>query len=224
MNKTVSLRWLAAVVAGVVVGMFALTGTAAAPPASAPVRIVDADNASLGAHVDAGGNLQVGGAVRIDPQGNFVRVDSSTPVNVAVDSSTPVSTTTLDDPARSAFEFSDSDTWDPSLGTVSVSLVVPEGTRLVIEYVSLDTNLPTGTSIVHTFFVETSTRHLVLPTVGESVFGITSFTAGQAMRLYADGESTVTLGARRLGGGSISGTFYAAVSGYLLDCSAAACN
>jgi hypothetical protein len=83
MSRTVSMRWVIAVVAGVVVGMFALTGTAAAPPAGAPVRIIDADDSSLAAHVDADGNLQVGGTVQASPtepltvRSSFIDLDGS---------------------------------------------------------------------------------------------------------------------------------------------------
>jgi hypothetical protein len=64
MSKKQSVRWIAAVAAGLVISIVAFGGTAYAP-ASAPVRIVDGADPSKSANVDASGNLHVTGEVSV---------------------------------------------------------------------------------------------------------------------------------------------------------------
>jgi hypothetical protein len=211
MSKMISVRSLVAVVAGVVVGMFALTGTAAAPPAGAPVRIVDADDASFAAHVDADGNLQVSGEVGIDPAGNTVSVDSSTPLSVS----------TIDDAARQAFEEAGTVGFATSVATLEFT--VPEGKRLVIEFASFSVDIPTGQQVLEFRIQTRRVGHLLVPSSTGAFFGSDHFVASQDLRLYADGGTTVQLVGRR-GTNTGAGVMYAAVSGYLIDCTAAPCN
>jgi hypothetical protein len=172
MNRAVSMRWLVAVVAGVVVGMFALTGTAAAPPAGAPVRIVDADNADQVAHVDADGNLQVGGTLGID-------------------SSTPIATT--DASARQSFQERLVANIPGGQFAGQASFTVPTGKRLIIQFVSAGWVVAAGDRIGQvTVDTETdgvvATHHFAAVFTGPRAGGDT-WSVSQDTSLYADGAA-----------------------------------
>jgi hypothetical protein len=196
------VRFAAASASATALLVFGLNGTASAPPASAPVRIVDGDNASLAAHVDAGGNLQVGGTVGID-------------------SSTPVSVSSSDDAGRRAFEVGGFSPWLDGFHA-DMGFTVPEGQRLVIEFVSFDAHTETGLNI-QAFTVETAQTYMVVPTKTLTP-GPVRVIASQAMRLYADGGSRVRLTGTLTESGTGAGGMFASLSGYLIDCSAAACS
>jgi hypothetical protein len=213
MSRTDSLRWLAAIVAGVVVGMFALTGTAAAPPAGAPVRIIDADNADQVAHVDADGNLQVGGMVSVDG-------------TVAIDSSTPVATTSTDDSGRTVFQREVNVPIADGLTGMSASLNVPEGTRLVISHVSARVELPTGQKVLAVIVQSTAGGpgdHSFVPVLtGTAPNGRDVFVVSQDTTVYANPPSLLV--AVNRDASLAAGTFQISISGYLIDCSVAPCN
>jgi hypothetical protein len=191
--------------------MFAFTGTASAPPAGAPVRILDAEDANQVAHVDANGNLQVGGTVGIDSVANTVTLDSSTPVEV----------TSADDPGRMAFQEGTSLTVGPGQFFTTVHIDVPAGRRLVITQVSGVAELPSGQKLLFAGVGE-ATLHVFVPTfTGTSVTGDDIFTFSQDTMMFAD--SQVNLRAvRNDNTGSVDADF--SVSGYLIDCLVAECN
>jgi hypothetical protein len=210
MNRTVSMRWLVAVVAGVVVGMFALTGTAAAPPAGAPVRIVDADNADQVAHVDADGNLQVGGTLGID-------------------STLPIATTSMDDPGRTAFLDQVEPTFHQGSEQAGAVMDIPEGKRLVITHVSGSARMPSGQDLIGAALIMQldgadlpTIHHLVPIFTGIDQTGAPLFVFSQDMLSYVDGpDIDIALTRDTITGGGFARL---AVSGYLIDCMVAPCS
>jgi hypothetical protein len=147
---------------------------------------VDAENAAQVAHVDGNGNLQVGGTVGIDPAQNEVIVDSSTPVSVTTD----------DDSGRQAFETERAANFENHQRAVVV-FTVPDDMRLVIEYASFYATL-VGTQSMQSFSIGTNVDHFIVPTfAGMDLDGNPIFLAGQDLRLYADGGTTVELKALR---------------------------
>jgi hypothetical protein len=107
-------------------------------------------------------------------------------------------------------------------GSVSGSgiIAVPSGQRLVIEYASAFINVPVGQNI-HQLDITTEIRGVRVPhyltrnSNGTSFGGSDVFTAGQQLRLYADGDTAVIFDVARntaTGSGSLTVT----VSGYLV--------
>jgi hypothetical protein len=107
-------------------------------------------------------------------------------------------------------------------GSVSGSgvIAVPSGQRLVIEYASAFISVPAGQNI-HQLDIATEIRgtrvqhNLLRNNNGTSFNGNDIFTAGQQLRLYADGDTAVIFNVARntaTGSGSLTVT----VSGYLM--------
>jgi hypothetical protein len=224
MNYKVSLRWVAVVITGMVISVFALSGTAAAPPAATSVRVVDATNTSQAAHVDANGNLRVGGSVGINPQANTVTLESSAPVSV----------TTADDPARVAFQYADQFEVNPTNSVGSAFFDVPAGKRLVITYFSGAMGLPHGQRLLDVSLLSFSpesgplhpAHHFVPTFTGTAQSGVDLVVFSGETTFYVDdsggpaGDIYVQV-SRDSDQGTGSGSF--TISGYLIDCSAAAC-
>jgi len=107
-------------------------------------------------------------------------------------------------------------------GSVSGSgiIAVPSGQRLVIEYASAFINVPTGQNI-HQLDITTEIRGVRVPHYltrnnnGTSFSGSEVFTAGQQLRLYADGDTAVIFDVAR-NAASGSGSLAVTVSGYLV--------
>ena len=107
-------------------------------------------------------------------------------------------------------------------GSVSGSgiIAVPSGQRLVIEYASAFINVPTGQNI-HQLDISTEIRgvrvqhYLTRNSNGSSFGGSDVFTAGQQLRLYADGDTAVIFDVAR-NAASGSGSLAVTVSGYLV--------
>jgi hypothetical protein len=107
-------------------------------------------------------------------------------------------------------------------GSVSASgiIAVPTGQRLVIEYASAFITVPTGQNL-HQLDISTEIRgarvqhNLTRNSNGTSFSGSDVFTAGQQLRLYADGDTAIVFNVARnaaTGNGSLTVT----VSGYLV--------
>jgi hypothetical protein len=115
--------------------------------------------------------------------------------------------------------------------TAATTFAVPAGKRLVLEFVSGSTRVDVS-ELVRVNVLTTAGGDFVSHTVAPSVYRrelaavahqdfIVSFS--QSLRLYADPDSTVTVTATRSENEEITPTFFAlAVSGYLVDCGAAA--
>ncbi len=110
-------------------------------------------------------------------------------------------------------------------GSVSGSgiIAVPSGQRLVIEYASAFITVPAGQNI-HQLDITTEIRGVRVPhyltrnSNGTSFSGSEVFTAGQPLRLYADGDTAVIFNvARNIANGS--GSLTVSVSGYLMKIS-----
>ncbi len=109
--------------------------------------------------------------------------------------------------------------FDPTQLGASVSFVIPDGKRLVIEYVSGNVFVDIGDAVV--FSVSTTVdgvlahHQLVLTPLGPSGGFAKGYTASQSMRLYADSGTEVTVYAGNTLGGRA--TMHASISGYLVD-------
>jgi hypothetical protein len=215
------VRFAAASASAAALLVFGLNGTASAPPAGAPVRIIDADDSSLAAHVDANGNLQVGGTVGIDPEANFVTVDSSTPVLV----------TSVDDPGRAEFHVSRAMFHEDGDGGISHAFIeVPAGKRLVITFVSGRAVLPGGQKLIDVSMETTTVGnanaavHRFVPSfTGTTTFlgPIDHFVFSQDTQIYADGRIAIF---SERSDDTVSGSVHVSISGYLIDCSVAPCS
>jgi len=188
------------------------------------------------AHVDASGNLQVGGTVNAQQSGNWnVGLTGGSTVGIAssantvkVDSGTPVSVSSADDPGREAFQKGiAADIVDGHLFAHGF-FTVPAGKRLVIRYVSGKIVLPPGQRAVDVFVITSVNgslaNHFVVPVFTASSSGTDISEFAQETQLYADpGPFDVEVGADR-SDSTGAGTFDIVVSGYLIDCSVAPCN
>lgn len=100
----------------------------------------------------------------------------------------------------------------------SVTFTVPAGKQLTIEYASMNAMIDNG--LVTTFGLSTTAGgeradHLLTVTSQGAAGGFgESFIGAQAVRIYADPGTTVTLGAGRQVGGR--GVFVASISGTLV--------
>jgi hypothetical protein len=179
--------------------------------------VTDPTNPSFQAHVDSSGNLQVGGTVGINPTSNVVTVNSATPVSV----------TSLDDPGRNPFQAFSGGGFVS--GVATGGFTVPTGKRLVIQYVSMQINLPPTDSLVD-ISIGTQQgccglKHRLVPfRLGTDANGV-HYEVGQDLTLYAEGRVGVTFEVDDAKGISSSAyEFFAFVSGYLIDCTVAPCN
>jgi hypothetical protein len=196
-----------------------LTAVVLVPVGAQAAQVVNAIITDPGgvnkAHVDASGNLQVGGTVGIDPSSNTVSVDSSTALAV----------TSVDDAGRMAFQHDTSADFAVNQFEALASFTVPRGKRLVIRYFSAVGSVPVGQTIaiveITTQVAGESVPHYAVPVPTGSNGLADFFAVGQDTTLYADGvvdfrvDRTDDTGA---------GGIVLSVSGYLIDCSVAPCN
>ena len=156
------------------------------------------------ATVDADGNLSISGEVTADPHD-------------------PVAIMRADDPGRTAFQ-------RQVLLSTNVSgdielVDVPANRRLVITYVSGTARLPSGQSVSFSLEVNAGgyAEHAFVPTFlhadgqGNDVFAFT-----QDTMIYASGQVSVRFFRSPPGPGQALAAV--SLSGYLIDCSVAACN
>jgi hypothetical protein len=171
------------------------------------VFISDPTNTGNKAHVDSAGSLQVAGAVHVE--------------------GTP-SVRDADAPARETFQIEvgvDAADGETFLGPER--FFVPSGKRLVIQDVAGLITVPSG-ELVLQVWVETATgggprlEHDLLPTFTGTHLGLDDFVVSRLTQLYADGGTEVDVQAARFGfSGEASG--FVTISGYLVDCTSAAC-
>jgi len=179
--------------------------------------VTDPTNPAFQAHVDSSGNLQVGGTVGINPAANAVTVDSATPVSV----------TSLDDPGRTPFQAFTVGAFVS--GVATGALTVPTGKRLVIQYVSMQLNLPSTDSPVDVSIATTQgccgLKHRLVPfRLGTDANGV-HYNVAQDLTLYAEGRLGVSFEVDDAKGITSSAfEFFAFISGYLIDCTVAPCN
>jgi hypothetical protein len=107
--------------------------------------------------------------------------------------------------------------FDPTQSGGGVSIPVPPGKRLVIEFVSGVVSVTIGK--VATFFVKTTVngntaKHFLQPIETEPSGGNYNWTVSQNVRLYADPQTDVQIFTNFTQSGS--GAFFS-ISGYLMD-------
>ncbi len=155
--------------------------------------------------------------------GNTVGINGT--VKVGNSASSPVLVRDVDDAARSAFHASADvgipDTRSEGLATITT---VPAGKRLVIEYVSILAQAPTGQKLFAqiTVFVDSVGQNHFITLTPQGAFSSTDvFTAAQPTRLYADAGTNVTASLFRNATTGVVGNTVA-ISGYLVKCGSAA--
>jgi hypothetical protein len=162
------------------------------------------------ATVDADGSLSVAG-------------------NVTVDSSTPVDVTSADDPARMAFQ--DDAVVNFAIGSGSAEWSagenIPSGMRLVITHVSGQAFLRSTQKLIDVSLTVSSpghASHFFIPThTASGVLGARDlFVFSQDTKIYSDSNS-ISIQLRR-DPAFLDAQAVLSISGYLIDCSVAACN
>jgi hypothetical protein len=118
--------------------------------------------------------------------------------NIKVHEQGTVSVVSTDDPARHAFAFFENDSFGSPKDSHVVSFSVPSGKRLVIESVSINAGLDTGTgqklvsTAVQAHVNGQLEDYIMAPTfTGTSTSGRDLYTVSQATRIYADGGTDV---------------------------------
>jgi hypothetical protein len=154
------------------------------------------------------------------------KIDS---VFVANDAASPVPVTSADDPGRQAFAFFKNDSWGSSEDSHSVTFTVPDGKRLVIESVSIQSALDTAGQKVVAAGVQARVNGQIEDYIMAPVFTgrLTSardvYTVSQPTTIYADaGTGVLVFAVRDAFNGS--GIFNTSVQGHLVDCSAGPCS
>ena len=134
--------------------------------------------------------------------------DKAQSVFVTNDAAQPASVTSTDDPGRQAFAFFQNDSFGSPEDSHSVAFTVPAGKRLVIESVSINAALETGTGRLVLTAVQADVNgrfedYIMAPTFSGTAAGNDLYTASEATTIYADGGSEVRVFAtnRLLGGG-----------------------
>ena len=163
-----------------------------------------------------------GGTVQAQQSGAWnVGINGSPTFLVGNAESAPLPTRDVDNPARQPFQRflvgalneGEFNAGDP------VSITVPSGKRLVIEYVSFIGLIPTGQKLrvrVDAHAGGSASHHLTLSNEGSFQGGKEDYKASQLVRIYGDPETDVMFGvARNNGTGTCS--FNISVSGYLVD-------
>ena len=129
-------------------------------------------------------------------------------------------------PVRQPVEAQTNCTVTNLLGTCSATIyTVPEGKRLVIEFVTMDARLPTSGEVAQLIIRTTGigpdgVYHLPLTAPAVDFFGeqVISAPLAQQVRIYADaGTSVVMKGRHNLTAPAQSGSFTFSLSGYLVD-------
>jgi hypothetical protein len=149
------------------------------------------------------GDLQVaaGSNITITPMGNTLTIAS-----------------TIQDPARSAFQARISLHWDMGDFEESGQIAVPAGKRLVIEYITVRT-VPGFNAAVNLLELTTTVNsvtvtHNIHSIMGGSTSGVSA--EHKQVRIYADGGTNVVFFARRDTAPG-SGDAALTISGYLVD-------
>ena len=170
----------------------------------------------------------LGGTVFRDQIANAKSLAQS--VFVSNTSANPVPVTSADDPGRQAFAFFKSDSFGPDEDSHHVSFTVPAGKRLVIESVSVNGLVDTGTGqkIVDAGVQAQVNGQLEDYIMAPQFTGTSSsaddvYTVSQPTTIYADSGTDVLVFTARntFNGGAIMNV---SVQGHLINCSVATCN
>jgi hypothetical protein len=148
-------------------------------------------------------------------------VFGQTDVNVVNSSSAPVPVVNINDAQQPIQKWLG--TLQPPNTTVSQLnlLTVPQGKRLVIEFVSVHGVVPQGQRISNCKLTtitgnEIFNMYPVMTQLPDFVFGDAAFGATQTVKLYADQNTVVRVSFNR-SGATGTGSVEASISGYLVD-------
>lgn len=198
------------------------------------VLITDPTNTTQQAHVDATGNLQVGGTVNV---GNSPTVNvGNTPTVTAQQSGswnvgitgTPIvgidpganTVNDVHDPVRQVVRAGTSIVIpDGADATLSPVYTVPANKRLVVTVASFSVTLPTGQQLVSFGLHSDLSDQFFAPPLLGSKGGFDVYQVNSQTTFVVDAGDTLRMGLTR---NSTSGTAFAgvAVTGYLIDCTA----
>ena len=163
-----------------------------------------------------------GGTVQAQQNGTWtVGIDGTPTFLVGNAADAPLPTRDVDNAARQPFQRFLVDQINPGESNAGsrISFTVPEGKRLVIEYVSFIGVVPTGQKLrvkVDAHAGGIGSHHLTLTNEGTFQGGTEDVKASQLTHFYADPGTDVFIGVAR---NSVNGTvgINASVSGYLVD-------
>ena len=174
---------------------------------SQPVPVVQQGTATVSGNVNA--------AITNTPNVNVINTPTVTLAPGA-------SVRNADNPANQPLAATNGLTLPSGIASGSVTLTtVPAGKRLVIEYVALTANVPSGQiltlSVVTTVLNSSGSTDFPLAVVSQGSDGFKNyFAVSQLVRLYADAGTDVTATCNR-SATTIAGTCTFAISGYFVD-------
>jgi hypothetical protein len=158
------------------------------------------------------------------PISGSVSITGSPTVSLTNDATTPLPVRDVDRPAAQPFHYQGTLTWVTGFLFANAdgtqNFVVPSGKRLVIEFVSLQSGVPTGDKVMFAR-LDTTVSSLVLSLTDAGVGGDHNeiFTATHRVFTIIDGGTTVTPTAYCGDAidGCAGGTVLISVSGYLVN-------
>jgi hypothetical protein len=186
-----------------------------------PSTVIVGNTAANAVPVEEQGTVQVHaqGTVQVHEQGT-----------AQVHEQGMVTVTSTDDPARRPFAFFKNESYGSAEDSHFVSFTVPSGKRLVIQSVSVNAAVDTGsgqhilTAAVQAHVNGQLEDYIMAPTfTGTSTSARDIYTVSQPVTIYADPATEVLIFTSRdaFSGGA---TMNASVQGYLIDCGAGPCN
>ena len=176
-------------------GTVGLSGTPSVSLASgSSVSVSNTPSVSLA----SGSSVSVDGTVKIDPQNNTVKIGTDN--TVKIDGTSPIPVRDGDNPARQPFQ-KETDLYvtDGNEGA-SDFFNVPANKRLVIEFVSSDSDVPNGQFpriVLATSVGGLYDYHFIVATRLGAVGGSDEFFASQPTTIYADPGTNVIVGFTR---------------------------
>ena len=221
--KGIKSYFLTAVGVVVVVGSFMLSGahtsSAAPPPATQDVRVVNTTTNPV--PILAQGTTNVAGTVQAAQSGAWNVGISGTPTfQVGNTASNPVFVSDVNEPAMHPFQTRGGVPLNAGSVDAAFGIPVPGGKRLAIKFVSALASVPTGQvvrAILFTTIGGVETQHNLVMTP-QGTFGLQDdFAASQAVEIFADGGTQIFVEFDRSGGGVGTGGGTASISGYLIN-------
>lgn len=221
MKKTKSY-FLAVLSVGILVGSLVLSGAyssqAAPGPPQQDVNVIN--NPDHPVPTRAQGTTAINGTVQAEQSGNWNVAITGTPtVQLGNTSDNPVWVRDVDNPARQPFSQNLTLTLPQGQQLGLIGFQVPDGKRLVIEFISANSEVPAGEKDV--FLIQALANsigytHYLTATYQANFSGFDSFVISQPIRMCADPSTTVRFQLVR-SAATDNGGFTFNVSGYLVD-------
>jgi len=152
---------------------------------------------------------------------------ASTPVTVANPATTPALTSSIDDHGRTAYQSATDVSCVSQSCQLAFPTIVPQGKRLVIQYISAQISIagsgsiPVEVSLYKTNNPVDISHYFIVPATANTVAGLLSVFDQQVLAYFESGD-TVHLGAAVAPPNKV-GSMTASAFGYLLDCNVSPC-